>query len=77
MDIKETTTQIMGQGEKYKLKDTYDFEEHVLIGYFKTMREVKQACKNWEMETDNECCFQLRELNPITNKYRIVENWHY
>lgn len=58
--------------KRYKLKD---LDNGDVIGYFDTMREVRKACKDYNIECEGDWMPQLREYNPETGKYKIVEWW--
>lgn len=58
--------------EKYKVSDTYEFEKETL-GYVNTMKEVRLLAKARMIDTDGECVIELRELNPVSGKYKFVE----
>lgn len=59
---------------KYRLYDVYD--DRYKIGEYSNMNSVKASCRNWEKETDGECCFWLYELGK-DGIYHIKHDWTY
>lgn len=59
----------------FKLYDMYEGRE--LIGTYEKQSEVAKACTKYASDTDDECCFELRQFNADTDKYTLIKNWTY
>lgn len=61
--------------KKYRLYDIYDIEDREKIGEFDTMKEVRSACKQREIDTDGEWYAALYEYNADDGKYHRVKGF--
>lgn len=61
--------------KKYRLYDTYEGFE--CLGEFDTMREVRRAAVERDVETDGECYLIVSRFYKSSGAYKVLQGWTY